>query len=77
VIVEKTLAASVTPLRAILLTSAAPAAKTETRWVIRIPATRVNLAEGDLFLTPSAWTADIQLPEGNMGNEAHPILKKP
>jgi len=60
VIVEKTLAALGYPFTSDTFDFSGPGGKDgKPRWVIRIPATRVNLAEGDLFLTPSALDGGI------------------
>jgi len=60
VVVEKTLAALGYPFTSDTFDFSGPGGKDgKPRWVIRIPATRVNLAEGDLFLTPSALDGGI------------------
>ncbi|HOD36989.1 MAG TPA: LysM peptidoglycan-binding domain-containing protein [Syntrophales bacterium] len=59
-VIEKTLTALGYPFNSDTFDFSGPGGKDgKPRWVIRIPATRVNLAEGELFLTPSALDGDI------------------
>lgn len=59
-VIEKTLTALGYPFTSDTFDFSGPVGKDgKPRWVIRIPATRVNLAEGELFLTPSALDGDI------------------
>jgi hypothetical protein len=59
VVIEKTLTALGFPFTSNTFDFNGPGKDGKPRWVIRIPATRVNLAEGDLFLTPSALDGGI------------------
>ncbi len=59
VVIEKTLTALGFPFTTDTFDFSGPGKDGKPRWVIRVPATRVNLAEGDLFLTPSALDGGI------------------
>jgi hypothetical protein len=59
VVVEKTLTALGYPFTTDTFDFSGPGKDGKPRWVIRIPATRVSLAEGELFLTPSVLDGGI------------------
>ena len=59
VVVEKTLTALGFPFTGDTFDFSGPGKDGKPRWVIRIPATRVSLAEGELFLTPSVLDGGI------------------